>query len=601
MDVLKSNIVEILSGNKQFLIPIYQRHYSWGITHCSQLFNDIWTVGKSSRPAHFSGSVVWVDAPRVPAGTTPLLLIDGQQRTTTVTLLLLALAEYSRDHDGMSANGTPLEFGFEEVLNTYVVDPYRKGEDHYRLSLTENLVANDDATLKYVIEQVAGTNLFPLPEHPSERILENLDYLRGRINGVSDQNIIWNGLKRLQIISVRLDATDHPQLVFESMNSTGKGLTAGDLIRNYILMGLPIDEQKRLYTSYWQPMESLFRNDDEKFNSFMRNYLTIFFTLLPKASEDLYGWVRFGEIYSRFKHMVWLSSDLTTESLMKELIEAAKLYTNLVFAETDSGTEKDPAVQQSLKNLCMLGYTVDEPIVLQLLHARQHGVLSSDALVKVLNLIESYLVRRVIAGYATNSLNKFFVALIRKVDSFTKSAKADPDFDFVRAFAKTLTEEPDSPRAFPSDEEVRSSLQTLRFYLKQKAGYILLRLENEYHPKTPFPSDILEKKIATIEHILPQQPKGIHEWDAVLGENPDETLQMWLHNIGNLTLTGYNSELQNGSFEQKKERMIGGYAHDRFSLSSNVLQLDKWTIESIENRCNDLTNRILEVWSYPKL
>lgn len=579
----------------RFVIPIFQRNYSWNILHCMQLFNDIRAVGESSRPAHFSGSVVWVDAPRVPAGTTPLLLIDGQQRTTTVTLLLLALAEYSRDHDGMSDNGTPLEFGFEEVLNTYVVDPYRKGEDRYRLSLSEN----DDATLKHVIEKVAGTKLFPLPEHPSESILENFDYLRRRVNTVSDQNVIWRGLKRLQIISVRLDADDNPQLVFESMNSTGKSLTAGDLIRNFILMGLPFDEQTRLYTSYWRPMEKLFRNDDEKFNSFMRNYLTIFFTLLPNASEDLYGWVRLGDIYSRFKQMVLLSSDLTTESLMKELIEAAKLYTNLVFAEMDSGTEENPDVQKSLRNLCSLGYTVDEPIVLQLLLARQHGVISAGDLVRVLNMIESYLVRRVIAGYATNSLNKFFAAFIRRIDAFTERAKADPKFNFVRAFAATLTAETDSPRAFPSDEEVRSSLQTLRFYHKQKAGYILLRLENEYHPKTPFPPNIFTEKVATIEHILPQQPHGIPEWDAILGENPDETLQQWLHNLGNLTLTGYNSELQNGSFAEKKERMIGGYAHDRFSLSSDVLSLDQWTIESIEKRCKKLTRRILEVWPFP--
>lgn len=581
----------------RLVIPIYQRNYSWGREHCTQLFNDICAIGDSERPSHFSGSVVWVDTPRVPAGTTPLLLIDGQQRTTTVMLLLLALAEYSQNHNGRSANGDPLEFGFEEILNTYVVDPYRQGVDRYRLSLSEN----DDTTLKYEIEQTSGKKSFPLSNNPSERIQENLCYLRDRVNKFHDQNTIWSGLKRLQIISVRLDTTDNPQLVFESMNSTGKSLTASDLIRNFILMGLPIEEQSRLYTSYWRPMEKLFRNDEEKFNSFMRNYLTIFFTLQPKATDKDYGFVKSDEIYARFKQMVLLSSDLTAESLMEKLIEAAELYTNLVFANIDSGTEENPLVQQSLRHLCMLGYTVDEPVVLQLLLARKHELIASEDLASVLNMIEGYLVRRLIAGYATNALNKYFVSLLKKIEANSEKAKKDVNFDFVRAFAGTLIAEPNSPRAFPFDSEVQSTLQTLRFYTKQKAGYILLRLENAYHPKTPFPPNILTDKIATIEHILPQQPKGVPEWDAVLGENPDETLQKWVHNIGNLTLTGYNSELQNGSFEQKKERMIGGYEHDRFSLSSDVYNLDSWTIDSIKTRCETLTNRILEVWPYPQL
>lgn len=579
----------------RLVIPIYQRNYSWGREHCSQLFNDIYAIGESDRPSHFSGSVVWVDAPRVPAGTTPLLLIDGQQRTTTVTLLLLALAEYSRDHNGISANGNPLEFGFEEVLNTYVVDPYRQGEDRYRLSLAEN----DDATLKYVIEQISGKRSFPLPENPSGRIQENLNYLRKRVNDCRDQNVIWSGLKRLQIISVRLDSADNPQLVFESMNSTGKNLTASDLIRNFILMGLPLEEQTRLYSAYWRPMEKLFRNNEDQFNSFMRNYLTIFFTLQPKATDNDYGWVRNDEIYARFKIMVLQSSNLTAESLMQKLIEAAELYTNLVFAYLSAGTEEDPQVQLGLKYLCTLDYTVDEPVVLQLLLARKHGMISAEALANSLKMIESYLVRRVIAGYATNALNKHFVSLLKKIEALSEKAKNDENFDFARAFAETLIAEPNSPRAFPLDDEVRSTLQTLRFYTKQKASYILLRLENAYHPKTSFSPNIFRDKTATIEHILPQQPYGVPEWEEILGENPDETLQQWLHNIGNLTLTGYNSELQNGSFEQKKERMIGGYEHDRFSLSSDIIKLDKWTIKSIQDRCELLTNRILGVWPYP--
>ena len=580
----------------RLVIPIYQRNYSWDIENCAQLFNDVCVIGESDRPSHFSGSVVWVDSPRVPAGTTPLLLIDGQQRTTTVTLLLLALAEFARDNNGLSSNGDPLEFGFEEVINTYVVDPYRKGEDRYRLSLADN----DDSTLKYEIERTTGKNLFVRPEHPSERIQTNLEYLRNRVRNFRDQNKIWSGIKRLQIISVRLDASDNPQLVFESMNSTGKSLTASDLIRNFILMGLPIDEQKRLYTTYWRPMEKLFRNDERSFNSFMRNYLTIFFSLLPSAASiDISSGLKNDEIYTRFKQMVLRSQKLTTENLMKKLIESAELYTNLVFAKIDSGTETDLKVQRSLQHLCMLDYTVDEPVVLQLLLARKHGLISSDVLVSALDMIESYLVRRMIAGYATNSLNKFFVSLLRKIHTHLIN-QAENEGDFLHSFAKELTGDPNGARAFPADDEVRSTLQTLRFYNKQKAGYVLLRLENVCHPKTPFPPNVLSEKIATIEHVLPQNPKGIPEWEAVLGDdNPDEILETWLHNIGNLTLTGYNSELSNGSFVEKKERMIGGYGHDRFALSSDILMLDKWTIDDIQKRCETMTNRILEVWPYP--
>lgn len=595
-----------MKGNEQFLldflgsprtrlvIPIYQRNYSWEIQHCERLWEDIVAVGQSNRPTHFTGSVVWVDTPRLPIGNTPLLLIDGQQRITTITLLLLALAEHVKGQHGVDAKGQPYAFTYDDLMDPFVIDEKRKESDHYRLSLS----ANDEETLKYEVDKVCGTNSPIAPKNLSAKIVRNLEYFRKKISETPNLNAVWIGLNRLQIISVRLDAVDNPQLVFESMNSTGKDLTPSDLIRNYLLMGLHYEQQELLYKNYWAPMEQLFQGSDWCFDNFIWNYLTLYYSLNCPTSNEYK--VRQTEIYHRFKQMT-IHRNESPKNLLRELLENAQLYTRLIYSLDIKETKKDSEIDTALQKLRALNYTVDESLILLLLRLYHKHIINESDLLSSLAILESYLVRRLILRAATNSLNKFFIKLLPKILALAQQAKVDPTRSFKNDFIQLFADEKDNAPYFPSDQEVQSTLETDHFYSRNanRVSYVLIRLENSLHPKDPYPLNLFDDGKHTIEHVMPQKAIGISEWDRILGSNPEETLQNWVHNIGNLTITAYNSELSNGTFEEKKSRMIGGYCNDPFVLSQKIAAKDHWTIDTIKERRDWMIQQILKIWPDP--
>ena len=570
----------ISKANFRYEIPIYQRAYSWDEEQCAQLWDDIVNISKAEKATHFTGSVVWVNNDGiVPGGQTPLLLIDGQQRTTTLTLLLIALAEFARDNKDTASNGEPLAFTFDDLVDDgYLIKEKKKGADRYRIVLSET----DDQTLRSMVDSLVDPSAPTVTE--SQRLVDNLDFFRAKVGSVADQNAIWNGLLKLKIISVRLDqGVDNPQLIFESMNSTGKSLRQADLIRNYVLMGQDIDRQKAFYANYWRRIEKMLdvTGDDAVFDNFMRDYLTV--RMAPTV-------VKPRDIYVTFKRMVERGEDPVTqgtEMLLASLRRYAEFYACICM-----GAEKDPALKSRFESIARLDVGVVNMLLLSLYDDFDQGEFDSAGFAKLLDIVESYLLRRAVCGYPSNSLNKFLPGLIARMD-----AVQETDADYVDAFLALLEQEAGTARRFPGDDEFRACLRDRDLYGTGRAFYLLSKLENSLHAKNPVDHSA---GVFTIEHIMPQNALAHESWRTMLGESAEEDHASLLHNIGNLTLTAYNSELSDGTFEQKVSRMVGGYGNDIVLLSKDVCSAGAWDADAIRRRRDELADMACSVWAKPE-
>lgn len=576
---IESYLSFISKANFRYEIPIYQRPYSWDEEQCSQLWDDIINVSKAEKANHFTGSVVWVNNDGImPGGQTPLLLIDGQQRTTTLTLLLIALAEYARDNNDTASNGEPLAITFDDLISDgYLIKERKQGSDRYRIVLSQA----DDQTLRSMIDSLVEPSTPAVSE--SRRLTSNLEFFRDKVSSIADQNSIWNGLLKLKIISVRLDqGVDNPQLIFESMNSTGKSLRQADLIRNYVLMGLDIERQKVLYANYWRPIEKMldFAGDDSVFDDFMKDYLTLRLAPTPVKARD---------VYVTFKRMVERGEDpavLTTESLLSNLKRYAEFYARICL-----GAEKNVELKRRFDNIARLDVGVVNVLLLSFCDDYDQGEFDEAGFAKLLDVVESLLLRRAICGYPSNSLTKHFPSLVARMDSIQETGA-----DYVEAFLALLEQEAGTTRRFPTDDEFRTCLRERDLYGTSRAFYLLSRLENSMHPKNP--TDFTSGTY-TIEHIMPQNALAHKCWREMLGGDADEHHAALLHNIGNLTLTAFNSELSDGSFEEKKGRMIGGFGNDVVALSLSVSSAETWNADAIKKRRDELVERACSLWEKP--
>lgn len=566
----------------RYVVPVYQRMYSWDESHCVQLWRDVIRAGESNVETHFTGSIVWVqDGGISGSGEFTALLIDGQQRMTTLSLLVLALADYAKAHDGKAPDGSPLDFKWKKLCANYLLhDDEADFADARRYKLT--LSEEDNATFHSLIDSVLD------PDAPckkeSERICQNYELLRDMLEQYAHPNAVWRGVRKLQVISVALDqGKDNPQEIFESMNSTGKDLSAGDLVRNYVLMGLPVKDQNRLYKNYWREMERIVRRDgrEYRFDDFLEDYLNV-----VKAPSTVYP----KDVYPEFKDYVdkhnWRGSE-GAETLLSEMKRFAGYYERMAYgSNTDA-----PAVREGFLRLAKLGISALNPVLMELCDANDpvRGRIDQEDFAYLLGTIESYLVRRAVCDCATNSLTKFGSSIIKKLRDL------DDDVDYGEAFRSFLALEAGTARRFPGNAEFSEALKTRDFYGMRKALYALNRLENAFHAKNPvnfFEGDY------SIEHIMPQNALAHDEWVEMLGgeEKADEVHGRLLHTLGNLTVTAYNSELSDGAFEAKKSRMEGGFDHDVISLSQDCYKLKVWNEETIVSRAERLAKLALTIW-----
>lgn len=558
MKAKETNLLKFLNAPKQFVIPVYQRTYSWKRQQCMQLWQDILRIGADDQSAgHFIGSVVYIEKGIYNVTAVPeLLVIDGQQRLTTLTLLVSALAQVIKEQE--------MEIGIssKKLRNYYLFNSDEEGDLQYKLLLTQS----DNHTLKKVLK-----NLDP-GESPSPRILDNYKLFYDKIaSGNVDLKKLYRGLQKLIIVDIALDRNhDNPQLIFESLNSTGLDLSQADLIRNYVLMGEESVEQSRLYEDYWRPMEVRFGYDNVSlFDSFIRDYLTWKTGDIPKVKE----------VYDDFKKYVRKQGpNLSIETLLKEINRCSQYYVNFALLK-----EPDSDLLNVFRDIKTLKVDVSYPFILEAYIDYKEGVLAKDDFIKILRLLESYVFRRALCGIPTNSLNKTFQTFSKDIDKsdYLDSVKA--------AFINKSTY-----RRFPTDNELMEELKIRDVYHFRSRGYLLDKLENDGRKENV---EVLEY---TIEHIMPQNPSPNEVWKKALGENWEFIQEKYLHTIGNLTLTGYNPELSDRSFMEKKE-MEGGFKDSPIRLNRSLAALTTWNEQTIIARAEELAAKISSIWPFPDL
>lgn len=460
MEVHKGNIFGILNGDKQFLIPVYQRYYSWELEQCKRLWNDIVVMQKEKKAGHFVGSIVNIAEQTMPTGIQKYMIIDGQQRLTTLTLLLIALRNYALNNPD------------DKTINAHRIDgmllknEFESGEDRYKLLLTDN----DKDILINLVERK------PIKEGIKSRLLDNYKFFTSKIdNHELTPAETYEAIGKLLVVNITLDRqTDDAQAIFESLNSTGKELSESDLIRNYILMGLEPTEQTYIYEHLWRPMEQLFvyETQEKVMDAFFRHYLTMKMTSIPKQ----------GRVYETFKLFHMNSEFNTIRELCEDLIEYARYYTNIVYKRSD-----DKELKQLYDDIIDLRMEVSYPFLLKVHHDCNEGLISTDDLKEILRYCISYVFRRSICGLATNSLNKTFAIFKNSIhnDDYMNSVKAS--FMLLQTY-----------KEFPNDEQFSSSFVIRDMYNMRTRNYVLSRLEN-YDNKAP-----INIGNYTIEHIMPQ-------------------------------------------------------------------------------------------------
>ncbi|MFP6239885.1 DUF262 domain-containing protein [Helicobacter pylori] len=541
--------------NNQFVIPIYQRLYSWKKEQCEQLWDDIIKTGGNDQiEGHFIGSIVFVHDGIYTTNYNELLIIDGQQRLTTITLLFIALRDHLNDEDEFLE-----KFSRQKIQNRYLINNDEKGDKKFKLILSEP----DRDTLLSLIDENKRK-----PSEPSLKIMENFELFEEWIRKNTDKlETIFKGLEKLMIVWIALKKEkDDSQLIFESMNSKGIELTQADLIRNYILMGLEPEKQKVFYKKYWRAMEEDFKQNETLFNQFVRHYLTIKTREIPNINK----------VYEAFKRYQQ-ERGIETEALLQDLQKYCGFFCQIVFKKEDA---KD--LNKALGFLVDLEMDVIYPLLLELYSDYSDGVLSKADFISIIYLIESYLCRRAVCGLGTNSLNKVF-------PSFTKHIQKDEYFKSLKAHFGYLTEK----QRFPNNDEFKKLFITIDFYNFQKKKYFFERLENKDNTKEP-----VNTKECTIEHIMPKTLNW--EWERDLGENFKAIHEKYLHTIGNLTLTGYNSEYSNKPFKEKRD-MENGFKQSSLKLNQSLKDLEVFGEKEIEKRANDLADFALKIWTYPKL
>lgn len=552
------SLLRFLKRSPQLEIPIYQRTYSWSISHCEQLWNDILRIGDAAKiNAHFIGSIVYVESDLSSVATpSALLVIDGQQRVTTVSILLEALARAigaDEPEDGFSAR---------KIRNHYLLDPEESDERRYKLLLTQN----DRSTLLALIGQA------PIPDNASVRVIENFTHFRDRIAGLNGQlSTLWRGIAKLMVVEVALQrGQDNPQLIFESMNSTGLALSQADLIRNFVLMGLEKNEQTRLYKNYWRPMEERFGQEAYKwaFDGFMRHYLTLKTRRIPKVDQ----------VYREFKSYL-TSQDHSIETVLADLLAHTDYYSAMALNQ-----EKDTALAAAFNDLLReLTVDVAYPLLLELYHDYKQGFFSKTDFLAALGLITTYVFRRVICGVPTNSLNKMFA-------SFGQALDKSNYLSSIRARFVVLTRS----LRFPDNAEFSNGLKHNPLYRSRALNFLLRHLENDGRKE--------QVSIAnyTFEHILPQNKNLNETWRKDLGEKWQEIQATWLHSLGNLTLTGYNSEYSDRAFLEKRD-MEFGFAKSPLQLNDALRTAESWNEKAIQDRAELLAQKALRIWPFPKL
>lgn len=560
MKATEAKLLDFLKKSPQFVIPIYQRTYSWTDLECRQLWDDILRTGQNDDiSAHFVGSIVYIEKGLYHVSSqSPLLVIDGQQRLTTMSLIIEALSRHLGDTEPLDG------FSTKKLRNYYLLNPLEDDELRYKLLLTQT----DKQSLLALVDQK------PWPAEYSLRLKENFEFFEEKIKKLDDDlTPFCKGLAKLVIVDISLSRDqDNPQLIFESMNSTGRELSQADLIRNFILMGLEPNHQTQLYNDHWRPMEVAFGQDayGKHFDGFMRHYLTLKTSEIPNVRK----------VYEAFK--AHASSPKIAVAGVDALVADVHTFADHYCAMA-LGVEPDQSLAAAFRDLRELKVDVAYPLLLELYHDYSVDLLSGEEFERVLRLVESYVFRRAVCAIPTNSLNKTFA-------TFSRALNKDRYLESIQAHFQLLP----SYRRFPSDDEFRREIKVRDLYNFRSRSYWLRKLEN-YDRKERVLVDEY-----TIEHILPQNENLSQQWRDALGSEWQRVQETWLHTLGNLTLTGYNAEYSNRPFAEKRD-IKGGFKESPLRVNEGLGMLEIWDENSIQVRAGRFAAQATSVWLPPML
>lgn len=554
-------LVGFMEGaNIRFMIPVYQRKYDWKIENCNQLYGDLKKIIRDERPSHFFGSIV---SKVVPNGNKiEFHIIDGQQRLTTVTLLLLAISNLLKEGLVKSEESNLSD----QILQRFIISPWAKKDDRIKL---RPVVGDRDA-----LEKLFG----PKDDYDkASNLTINYQFFYDQIlkeEVTVDQ--LYDALGKLEIISITLDQGDNAQLIFESLNSTGLALQEGDKIRNYILMGMSPADQDHYYDNYWTKIEKCTRND---VSSFVRDYLSIKRLVTPTINN----------VYQEFKKYAE-DTRLPIETLLSDLLRYARFYEKLLTCKSGLNNQK---LDDCLYRINRLDIVVIRPFFMEVLRLNQDHKLTTEEVLQIFEITENYLFRRNICDVPTNALNKIFLNLNKDIYRYDNTPN-----DYVDKFIYVLLTKKESGR-FPDDAEFTGALENKAVYQmrgKYKA-YLFERLENYGTIEAKDVYTQLDKSVYTIEHIMPQHLTPA--WVEALGPNAEEIHTIWLHRLANLTLTGYNPSLSNNPFIEKRDAKKGGYKASGLRMNQKISQKDSWGLPELKERNSELLDYAKEIWSYP--
>lgn len=565
---------EFIEGHKiQFVIPVYQRNYDWLIDNCDQLFSDLVKLSRSNRCSHFFGSIVTSSAD----SSYNRLVIDGQQRLTTISLLLLAGIKAVK----AGAIEISEESKIDEAYEVFLKAKFCNSERKIKLVPIEN-------------DRIAYDKIFNEDDSFDEdsKVTRNYrhfyDLLTRKPQALSFDQLL-DAIERLQIISIELDSDDDAQLIFESLNSTGLALTEADKIRNYLLMSLTPEEQQVCFKNYWQKIEQATENKPTKF---LRDYLTI--------QQQLQRPVRQSNIYYEWKK--YMDGHERKDELVK-MLDYAHYYQQVTEAKLSTAK-----LSEKMRHICNIETDVTNVFFIQFLRYASANNLSEDEIFKVIDLVENYLARRIVCNMPGNALTQVFCALhkdvLKSIEEYS-SANVELGNSYSDILAYHIMRR-DGNYQLPRDMQFVESIKTRDAYHMLKPFQIFLfeRLENSVHGEYNDVATDMKKKDATIEHIMPQTLNG--DWKAMLGDNFEEIQDKYLHTFANLTLTGINSELSNKAFEIKRDgKTIGkeiypGYKNSKYRLTKSVTLCNKWTETELQNRCKEIVATFLRLYPLPQ-
>ncbi len=569
MKVFDPLFVHFLDQTQQLKIPIYQRRYSWEKKHCEKLLEDIMDIGKSDKPSHFMGSIVFQTSR---GRVTNLSIIDGQQRITTMTMLIAALVDYLYKNPQV-AERIEVEDA-EEVADDFLFNPKKRGELKYKLVLTED----DNPIYKKIIDNLLDEEELSLNKIDSRnKVYKAFKFYSENIH---DENVdsIWEGINKLKIVTLDLGDADSPQAIFESLNSTGKELNSSDLIRNFLLMDLSEEQQDDIYYSHhWHDIESSFENSKESFDDFIKHYLNIKYNSVIK-----------GDIYDNFRKFTEEKAEQFDDyfelivDLVKDVEKYWEYFKQIIFL--DEGNKK---LRRSFETLNQLPYTIVRPFVYRLYEDYHHKLLDPEEFIEIIDYTESYMLRRTIDSRDSEALKGFFTKAYQKLDKE----------NYLESY-KYLLLTTSGQSIMPTDSEFKEAFITRDLYKARNINkYVLLKLTNFNESNEP-----THIEDVSIEHIMPQNTNLSPTWQEELGDDWQDVHKQYLHKVGNLTLTANNSRLGDKPFMEKRT-MPGGFDDSHIHLNEYFEDnnIEHWNKDEIIKRSNLLFDKAKQIWKYPDL